>query len=200
MNHFNHVLSRSNSIDNVKKQPLVLKEESSTLKRKKRARSLHDLSRTEQAAREGREDVTNKQLPVKEMCRMFELRGSTEVKLHLEVRETEAEVVTTVKNTGGGGHLNQRRLQRGERRLCKLRLQIMEVEEEGKRRPSGRLPQLDLIWQRDHEESGWKYWQAQDHLWIDGFTHPDGRFCLYRQSLDAARTAHATRAGGAPSR
>lgn len=108
-------LTRSNSIGDLKKGS----DESTKLRRRKRTKSLHDLSRS---------------VPVREICRLFEPQsedmenGAIEEEVEGNVAEgvTEREA-STEKNAIIV--LNQRRLQRGERRLARLRVHISEVEE-----------------------------------------------------------------------
>ncbi|KAK6629852.1 hypothetical protein RUM43_003673 [Polyplax serrata] len=99
-------LSRSNSIGNLK---ISFWQDKNKLRKRKRTKSLHDLHKT----------------PVREICQLFESRdagvrkGETEVEAEPEEEVTNNAIVV----------LTERRLQRGERKLEKLRNQITEVEE-----------------------------------------------------------------------
>lgn len=96
----NSFLARSNSIGNIK----IFFSDRNKLGKRKRTKSLHDLHK----------------IPVREICQLFESRDRKSGKTNREedVPEKNAMVLLT-----------QRRLQRGERKLEKLKNQIAEVEE-----------------------------------------------------------------------
>ncbi|PSN46489.1 hypothetical protein C0J52_19102 [Blattella germanica] len=89
------------------------------LRRKKRARSLHDLSR-----------CTKSSVAVREICRYFEQRGQDPPK-ERSVEESPRHKPPTGERSVGGcnAYLSRRRVQRAERRLARYKQQAADTEE-----------------------------------------------------------------------
>ncbi|EEB11624.1 conserved hypothetical protein [Pediculus humanus corporis] len=101
-------LSRSNSIGNLKNILGDNNNNNNKLRKRKRTKSLHDLYKT----------------PVKEICQLFESK-QTKSKTQQQQQEND----NTIPEKNALFLLTQRRLQRGERKLEKLKNQITDVEE-----------------------------------------------------------------------
>lgn len=88
------------------------------MKRKKRARSLHDLSRSSKGS-----------VAVREICRYFEQRGQEPREQVLEESPRHKPPTGERGNGGCNAYLSRRRVQRAERRLARYKQQAADTEE-----------------------------------------------------------------------